>query len=192
MVKRLWKIHECAKSPRRRTSKAPSKAENVPNSNPFITFKNSSYSCLNWVISVVFTNPDHVMWLLIQIISTGNCFFKSPIKPTKPTKPTLPFTVHIISHHFTCWIRFFLHPEISQSTVYPSLQGREAIVVPGVDLGPRPSRPRHQATEPQQVPHSAEVAEVGRQDDVVVAYGGARWKGKRPNKKKTWARMYCK
>ena len=40
-------IHERPKSPRRRTSKAPSKAENVPNSNPFITFKNSSYSC--WI-----------------------------------------------------------------------------------------------------------------------------------------------
>ena len=40
-------IYERPKSPRRRTSKAPSKAENVRNSNPFITFKNSSYSCLS-------------------------------------------------------------------------------------------------------------------------------------------------
>ena len=54
------------------------------------------------------------MWLLIQMISTGNCLGKSPIKPTKPTKPALPFTFHIISHFE---FDFFRHLEISQSTV---------------------------------------------------------------------------
>ena len=49
------------------------------------------------MIPVVFTNPDHVMLLLIQMISTGSCLFKA-LKALKHTKPTLPFTFHIISH----------------------------------------------------------------------------------------------
>ena len=79
----------------------------------------------------------------------------------------------------------------------PSLQGREAGVVPGVDLGPR--RQQHPADlhvavarrrevqrgvavagfvghgaghRPQQVPDPAEVTAAGRLEDVVVASGG--------------------
>ena len=137
------------------------------------------------------------------MISTGNCFFVlSPTKPTKPTKPTLPFTFHIISHHFTsCHILnsiFFDTLKSPQSTVYPSLQGREAGELPGIHLGPR--RQQHSADlrvafvrcavqrgdavevrlghgaghRPQQVPHGAEAAVIRRPEEFVVASGGPR------------------
>ena len=82
--------------------------------------------------------------------------------------------------------------------MYPSLQGRDTHVSPGVDLGPR--RQQHPADlsvafarrpvqrgaapapvvlrgrgaghRPQQVPHRAEQTPVGRPDDVVAASGG--------------------
>ena len=80
--------------------------------------------------------------------------------------------------------------------MYPSLQGREAIVVPGVDLGPRRQqhpahlrvafarrdvqhgeveavrRGRGAGHRPQQVPDPPEAAVVGRREDVVVASEG--------------------
>ena len=169
-------IYERPKSPRRRTSKAPSKAENVPNSNPFITFKNSSYSCLNWVmISVVFTcfykswpcdvvvDPNYFNWKLL---------FLKPYK-TYQTHQTHP-TVYI-SHHFTSFhiishfeFDFFWHLEISQSTVYPSLQGREAVDLPGVHLGPRR----------QQHPADLRVA-FAASGEPRAALAGHRWMGRR-------------
>ena len=83
-----------------------------------------------------------------------------------------------------------------QSTVSPSLQGREAFVSPGVHLGPR--RQQHPADlhvaagrrpvqrgppvaalrshgaghRPQQVADPPEVTAAGRQEDVVVASEG--------------------
>ena len=113
-------------------------------------------------------------------------------KPTKPTKTAQSFTFH--SH---LEFDFFWHPEISpKHRVYPSLQGREAVVVPGVDLGPR--RQQHPADlhvafgrrpvqrgvaaavrrghgaghRPQQVPDPPEVTADGRLEDVVAASGG--------------------
>ena len=87
--------------------------------------------------------------------------------------------------------------------MHPSLQGREAVPVPGVDLGPR--RQQHPADlpvaverrpvqrgaagdalrgrgaghRPQQVPDRAEVAEGSRRDDVVAASEGhgPPWEG---------------
>ena len=80
-------------------------------------------------------DPNYFNWKLL---------FLKPYK-TYQTHQTHP-TVYI-SHHFTSFSHvefdFVWHPEISRSTVYPSLQGREAIVVPGVDLGPR--RQQHPA-----------------------------------------------
>ena len=82
------------------------------------------------------------------------------------------------------------------STVHPSLQGREAFVSPGVDLGPRCQqhpldlrvaelrRPVQRGAavgvlrghgaghRPQEVPDLAEVTEAGRRDDVVAASEG--------------------
>ena len=133
------------------------------------------------------------MWLLIQMISTGNCLGKSPIKPTKPTKPALPFTFHIISHFE---FDFFRHLEISQSTVSISSgpRGRRRSW-----RRPRPRRQQHPADlhvavarrrevqrgvavagfvghgaghRPLQVPDPAEVTAAGRLEDVVVASGG--------------------
>ena len=80
--------------------------------------------------------------------------------------------------------------------MYPSLQGQEAIVVPGVHLGPRRQqhpahlrvaavrrvvqhggvdavrRGRGAGHRPQQVPDPPEVTAVGRREDVVVASEG--------------------
>ena len=67
------------------------------------------------MISVVFTNPDHVMWLLIQIISTGNCFLKALLKKNLPSPPNPPYRLHFTSFHIISHFDFdfFLHPEIS-------------------------------------------------------------------------------
>ena len=113
-------------------------------------------------------------------------------KPTKPTKTAQSFTFH--SH---LEFEFFWHLEISQSTVHPSLQGREAAVAPGVDLGP--CRQQHPADlraavvarrpvqrgvagsvlrshgaghRPQDVADPPEVTAARRQEDVVVASEG--------------------
>jgi len=80
--------------------------------------------------------------------------------------------------------------------VYPSLQGREAVDLPGVHLGPRRQQhpadlrvafarrvvqggaaqvanPGHGAGHrPQEVPDPPEVTAVGRREDVVVAWEG--------------------
>ena len=91
---------------------------------------------------------------------------------------------------------FFCTLKSPQSTLHPSLQGREAFLSPGVDLGPR--RQQHPADlrvafvrcavqrggaasvrrghgaghRPQQVPDPAEVTGGGRLEDVVAASEG--------------------
>ena len=119
------------------------------------------------------------------MISTGNL---------KTAQKVLQWFTHISHVAFD----FFWHPEISQSTVYPTLQGRDTHVSPGVDLSPR--RQQHPADlpvaferrpvqrgaapapvvlrghgaghRPQQVAHRAEVTVHGRPDDVIAASGG--------------------
>ena len=105
------------------------------------------------------------------------------------TNPTKTFTFHILTSILFGTLK-------SQSTVHPSLQSREAFVVPGVHLGPRRQQhpadlraasdrrlvqrgppvavlPGHGAGHrPQDVAHRAEAAIEGRHDDVVVASGG--------------------
>ena len=143
------------------------------------------------------------------MISTGNCFLKPyKIYQTHQTHPTVYISHHFTSFHILNSIYFGLLKS-PQSTVCPSLQGREAPGVPGLQLGPRrqqhPARLRavfgrrlvqrgaaaavrrgHGAGHrPQQVPHPAEAVEHGRVEDVVVASGATgrpgrhRWKGRR-------------
>ena len=104
-----------------------------------------------------------------------------------PTNPTKTFTFHEFEILSTL--------KSPQSTVHPSLQGREAFVVPGVHLGPRQQHPAdlrvasdrrlvqrgppvavlpgHGAGHrPQDVADPPEVTAAGRQEDVVVASEG--------------------
>ena len=146
-----------------------------------------------WLLNVVDLN--YFNWKLL---------FSKPYKTyqTHQTHPTVYISHHFTSFHIISHVEFdfFWPPEISpKHRVYPSLQGREAIVVvPGVHFGLR--RQQHPADlrvavarrrvqrgaagvvlrghgaghRPQQVPDRAELAAEGRPDDVVVALGEPR------------------
>ena len=134
------------------------------------------------------------------MISTGNlktAFFKFQNLPSPPKPPKV---LQCFTHQnlYISHVAFEILGTLKspQSTVYPSLQGREAIVVPGVHLGPR--RQQHPADlrvagvrrpvqrgaavdvrrghraghRPQQVPDPAEVTVEARRDDVVAASEG--------------------
>ena len=107
--------------------------------------------------------------------------------PNPPKPPKVLHFIHILSSNI------FGTLKSPPSTVHPSLQGREAFVAPGVDLGPR--RQQHPADlraavdrrdvqrgvaddvprghgaghRPQDVPDPPEVTAGGRRDGVVVA-----------------------